>query len=119
MGCYRETVFPRLLEWASGDPALDALRRITAVDPNPGMAPLARRRMQSTGIEVEHHLITAERLPFDSNSFDCVVSTLTPCFPKRRPGSATAIWAARAATRTDGDPCGAGQLLQPKAAADA
>ena len=55
------------------------LARVVAVDPNPGMATLARERMESSGVDVEHHQITAERLPFDSASFDCVVSTLTLC----------------------------------------
>lgn len=55
------------------------VKRIVAVDPNPGMAELARKRMASAGIEVEHHQITAERLPFDSASFDSVVCTLTLC----------------------------------------
>ena len=31
------------------------VKRIVAVDPNPGMAALARERMASVGIEVEHH----------------------------------------------------------------
>lgn len=55
------------------------LDRLVAVDPNPGMAALAQQRMREAGIEVEHHRITAESLPFDSGSFDCVVSTLTLC----------------------------------------
>jgi ubiquinone/menaquinone biosynthesis C-methylase UbiE len=55
------------------------VRRIVAVDPNPGMARLARKRMQTLGIEVEHHQITAEQLPFDASSFDSVVCTLTLC----------------------------------------
>ena len=109
VGFYSERIFPRILEWASNDPELGKLReravsgaggrvleigfgtgrnlehyprsvrRITAVDPNPGMAELAQERMRAGGIEVEHHQITAEQLPFDSRSFDCVVSTLTLC----------------------------------------
>jgi len=55
------------------------VKRIIAVDPNPGMAELARERMASAGIEVEHHQITAEKLPFDTASFDSVVCTLTLC----------------------------------------
>lgn len=55
------------------------VKRIVAVDPNPGMAALARERMASVGIEVEHHQTTAEKLPFDSDSFDSVVCTLTLC----------------------------------------
>lgn len=55
------------------------VKRIVAVDPNPGMAALARERMASVGIEVEHHQTTAEKLPFDADSFDSVVCTLTLC----------------------------------------
>jgi ubiquinone/menaquinone biosynthesis C-methylase UbiE len=55
------------------------VRRIVAVDPNPGMATLARRRMATLPIEVEHHQITAEELPFASASFESVVCTLTLC----------------------------------------
>ena len=53
--------------------------RIVAVDSNPGVAALARRRAARAGIEVEHHGLSAERLPFDSASFDTVVSTFTLC----------------------------------------
>jgi ubiquinone/menaquinone biosynthesis C-methylase UbiE len=35
--------------------------------------------MATLGIEVEHHRITAETLPFDAASFDSVVCTLTLC----------------------------------------
>jgi ubiquinone/menaquinone biosynthesis C-methylase UbiE len=55
------------------------IRRIVAVDPNPGMKERARERMASLGIDVEHHRITAETLPFDASSFDSVVCTLTLC----------------------------------------
>lgn len=109
MGFYREQIFPRILEWSMGHPALDRLREravsgakgcvleigfgtgrnlehypkavksIVAVDPNPGMTALARARVSASSIEVQHHQITAERLPFESQSFDCVVSTLTLC----------------------------------------
>jgi ubiquinone/menaquinone biosynthesis C-methylase UbiE len=56
-----------------------AIRRIVAVDPNPGMKARARERMATLGIDVEHHRITAETLPFDAASFDSVVCTLTLC----------------------------------------
>lgn len=55
------------------------VKRLVAVDPNPGMAALARERMAGIDIEVEHHQTTAEQLPFDSASFDSVVCTLTLC----------------------------------------
>ncbi len=55
------------------------VKRLVAVDPNPGMAALARERMAGIDIEVEHHQTTAEQLPFDAASFDSVVCTLTLC----------------------------------------
>jgi ubiquinone/menaquinone biosynthesis C-methylase UbiE len=54
-------------------------RRIVGVDSNPGMARLARRRADASHIEVEHHQLSAEALPFDAGSFDTVVSTFTLC----------------------------------------
>ena len=56
-----------------------SVTQIVAVDPNPGMATIAHRRMQGLGIAVEHHQISAESLDFDTGSFDSVVSTLTLC----------------------------------------
>ena len=55
------------------------VQHIVAVDPSPGMAALAARRMAGSGVDVEHHQITAEELPFDSASFDSVTCTLTLC----------------------------------------
>ena len=56
-----------------------ATRRIVGVDSNPGMTRLARRRAGAAHIEVEHHPLSAEALPFDDHSFDTVVSTFTLC----------------------------------------
>jgi SAM-dependent methyltransferase len=53
--------------------------KLTAVDPNPGMHRLARKRVQQTGIEVDQHVLGGERLPFEDNRFDCGVSTFTLC----------------------------------------
>lgn len=55
------------------------VRKITAIEPNAGMNRRARKRMEQTGISVDQRLIGGERLPFDDNSFDCVVSTFTLC----------------------------------------
>lgn len=109
MGFYRERVFPRILEWTARDRELNRLRRralapargdvleigfgtginlglypdavasITAIDPNPGMTRLARRRALTRNRHVDHHQGSAESLPFDSGRFDCVLSTLTLC----------------------------------------
>jgi ubiquinone/menaquinone biosynthesis C-methylase UbiE len=55
------------------------VRRITVVDPSPGMHRLAQKRIDTTGIQVDHRLLRSERLPFADKRFDCVVSTFTLC----------------------------------------
>jgi SAM-dependent methyltransferase len=55
------------------------IRKITTVDPNAGMHRRAMRRIRQTGIAVEHHTASGERLPFGDEIFDCVVSTFTLC----------------------------------------
>ena len=55
------------------------VRRITTVDPNPGMNRRLQRRIDETGIEVDKQMISSEALPFDEATFDCVVSTITLC----------------------------------------
>jgi len=55
------------------------VRRITTVDPNPGMTKRLRRRIDQTNIEVDQRLAGCESLPFEEAVFDCVVSTLTLC----------------------------------------
>jgi SAM-dependent methyltransferase len=55
------------------------VHKVTAVDPNAGMHALARKRIEQTGIEVDHRVLGGERLPFDDGTFDCAVSTFTLC----------------------------------------
>ncbi len=55
------------------------IRKITAVDPNPGMHKLAKKRIKETAIEVEQRLQRSERLEFEVATFDCAVSTFTLC----------------------------------------
>jgi ubiquinone/menaquinone biosynthesis C-methylase UbiE len=57
----------------------EGVRKITTVDPNVGMHSLARKRIKQTTIEVDHRVLSGERLPFDNDRFDCVVSTFTLC----------------------------------------
>lgn len=55
------------------------VRRITTVDPNPGMHRQAQRRVRGSKIEVDQRVLSGERLPFENCRFDCVVSTFTLC----------------------------------------
>ena len=55
------------------------VRTITTVDPNPGMLRRAERRIARSGIAVDRHVLSSERLPFENCAFDCVVSTFTLC----------------------------------------
>ncbi len=55
------------------------VKKITALDINPGMNSKAQERMQHAGIEVEYHCLNSEALPFETGSFDTVVSTWTLC----------------------------------------
>jgi ubiquinone/menaquinone biosynthesis C-methylase UbiE len=56
-----------------------AVRKLTVVDPNPGMHRLAVKRIRRSVIEVDRQMISGERLPFADRRFDCVVSTFTLC----------------------------------------
>jgi ubiquinone/menaquinone biosynthesis C-methylase UbiE len=55
------------------------VRRITAVDPNPGMTRRARQRSARAGVAVDLRPVGGEHLPMGDGAFDCVVSTLTLC----------------------------------------
>jgi ubiquinone/menaquinone biosynthesis C-methylase UbiE len=55
------------------------VRKLTVVDPNPGTRRLAQERIRQSGIQVDERTLDGERLPFEPNSFDCVVSTFTLC----------------------------------------
>jgi ubiquinone/menaquinone biosynthesis C-methylase UbiE len=109
MGLYSRIIFPRLCELALSQPMVAAHRRelltaargtileigfgtglnlahypdhvraITAIDPNPGMHRKAQSRIKATGLAVDKRLLGSEQLPFDSDCFDCVVSTFTLC----------------------------------------
>jgi ubiquinone/menaquinone biosynthesis C-methylase UbiE len=55
------------------------IRKLTAVDPNAGMRRRAQRRLTEAAIELDHHALSGEQLPFEDGRFDCVVSTFTLC----------------------------------------
>jgi ubiquinone/menaquinone biosynthesis C-methylase UbiE len=55
------------------------VRKITTVDPNEGMNNFARQRIEQSGIDVHRHLLSSEHLPFEADTFDCVVCTFTLC----------------------------------------
>lgn len=55
------------------------VQALVGVDPAEQMHRLARRRSQRAGLPVELHSLSAERLPLESSSFDCVVCTYTLC----------------------------------------
>jgi SAM-dependent methyltransferase len=109
MGFYSRFIFPRLCDRMMADPRLSELRaalladaggeileigfgtglnlahypstvkRITTVDPNPGMYRLARPRVAGSAIAVDQRSRRGEELPFGDATFDCVVSTWTLC----------------------------------------
>jgi ubiquinone/menaquinone biosynthesis C-methylase UbiE len=93
MGIYSRYVFPRLMHWTLSRGQFKKVRaatlaevtgsvceigfgtglnlaqypaavtRVTAVDPNPGMSPLAQRQIDACPIPVERHVLSGERLP--------------------------------------------------------
>ena len=109
MGFYSQVIFPHLCDFLLGQPhvarhrrelladaAGDVLeigfgtglnlphypsqvRKLIAVDPNPGMHRLARRRIRQARVAFEHRALGGERLPFADGTFDCAVSTFTLC----------------------------------------
>lgn len=109
MGFYSQVIFPRICDYLLGQSFIGEyrqellqsaegrvleigfgtglnlphyptqIRKISTVDPNPGMHRLAQRRIKQTGVEVDHHPLRGEQLPFVDSSFDCIVSTFTLC----------------------------------------
>ncbi len=109
MGWYAEVVFPRLCDFLLGQRGVarhrrallasargdvlevgfgtglnlpfypQAVRQVTAVDPNRGMHRLARRRIRQSAVAVVYRPASGEELPFGDAAFDCVVSTFTLC----------------------------------------
>ncbi len=55
------------------------IRKLTAVDVNPGMHRKARKRLAASPIAVDYRVLNGEELPMPDHSFDSVVSTWTLC----------------------------------------
>lgn len=55
------------------------LQKLVGIDPAEEMHALARKRSSSLALPVELCSLTAEQLPIESASFDCVVCTYTLC----------------------------------------
>lgn len=52
---------------------------LTGIDPAEQLHALAQQRSRRYGVEVDLRTLSAEQLPFDADSFDCVVCTYTLC----------------------------------------
>ncbi|MDA0268279.1 MAG: class I SAM-dependent methyltransferase [Cyanobacteria bacterium] len=109
MGLYSNWVFPRLLDWMmAGEPFSqyrqqllaevsgqvlelgfgtglnlahypEAVEALTVIDPNPGMATLARDRIAASPLPIQSYPLRGESLTLPDQSFDWVVSTWTLC----------------------------------------
>ena len=109
MGFYSRVIFPRLMDWSMAGPDIakyrqevlaqvqgevleigfgtglnlpyypKRIRKITTVDPNPGVNQLAQKRIQESSMMVDHRVLSGEQLPMADNTFDSVVSTWTLC----------------------------------------
>jgi ubiquinone/menaquinone biosynthesis C-methylase UbiE len=58
---------------------LARVSKVYALEPNPGMIPLAERQRRRTQLEVEFLDLPGEQIPLASGSIDTVVSTFTLC----------------------------------------
>lgn len=109
MSFYQRVIFPRLMNWGMDSPSWNAYRtealhnvtgrvlevgfgtginvdfypddvdQLLGIDLNPGMSPLAERRMENAAFPIEQRQADARALPFEDASFDHVVSTWTLC----------------------------------------
>jgi len=55
------------------------VRKLFALEPNPGMRRRAEEQQRRTGLDVEFLPLRGERIPLDDASVDTVVSTFTLC----------------------------------------
>ena len=103
----------RIIPWAQGtvleigagsganfahyDPA--KVRKLYALEPNPGMIRLADRQRRQTALDVEFLDLPGERIPLPDGTVDTVVSTFTLC---TIPGVVEAIRAIARVLKPDG-----------------
>lgn len=67
----------------TGHVAIEAARRfcdVVGIDYIPGLVEVAERRAAAEGLAVDFHVADAERLPFDDDSFDAVLSAIGVMF---------------------------------------
>ena len=55
------------------------VKRLYALEPNPGMLRLADAQRRRTPIDIQFLTLPGERIPLEDESVDTVVSTFTPC----------------------------------------
>jgi ubiquinone/menaquinone biosynthesis C-methylase UbiE len=109
MGFYQRRILPSFLDKMTNQPELNELRRqqlssargrvleigfgtgrnaayyprdverVVALDSNPGVERLARKRIEAASVPIEFLLGAGERLPFENGTFDTVVTTLVLC----------------------------------------
>ena len=109
MGFYATQIFPRLMDWVMSGDEFQQLRKLLlqgargevleiglgtglnlphypggvswlyAVDPAPLLPDRVTRRSRAVAFPVQIKQVSAETLPFDDRTFDCVVSTWTLC----------------------------------------
>ncbi len=109
MGIYGRWILPKLLDWTMTGPPFAQYRQqllaevagdvleigfgtglnlayypesvtaLTVIEPNPGMGAIAAPRLAQTSLPVTSRSLRGERMDFESDRFDYVVSTWTLC----------------------------------------
>lgn len=109
MGCYEKRIFPMLMDKQMNKESYqrereialrnvsgrileigfgtglnlpyypEGIKKIVALDINPAMDKRARDRINASSIDVDYHCLNSEKLPFETGTFDTVVSTWTLC----------------------------------------
>lgn len=57
----------------------ERVKKLYALEPNPGMIRLAEKQRHKTGLDIEYLDLPGERIPLEDNTVDSVVSTFTLC----------------------------------------